>query len=263
MIPAILKKGLALCLSIAMMVTVSSAFAIAKQPEDADTIITWLDKDTYMESADLPDGSCQFIIVKNGEVVDTVNAVPGEASSSMLRAAPSYKDLGSIKYTYNNSTGKHTCVAEVYHSYTKKTKNQYNINGRYQNFASFCGFLVTVFSWHAKVATTIGKALLKALSIASNTAPMLIPDCYVDSTMEENAWKFVNKANTSNLNTISGVKYTITAKGKFTGKVFYDRKSLYHTKSEFTKKTKAFATVVYSWLFSNYPSYSSYTYTVK
>lgn len=255
-----IRQLFALILAFVMIVAASSV-AFAKGKTEQEDNILWLNKNTYLLSEDLPDGSCKFTTVQDGVIIDVVTTSPQTIQDEPTRA--SYTDLGSIKYTYKNSTGTHTCAAEVYLKTTKVNGTQYNINGKYKNMAAVASLLAGVFSLPSAVATSIAKGILDALSIALGATSILIPDCFVTVNKQTNNWKFVNKNNTSHLNTISATKYTVTQKGKYSGKVYYDHKSLYHEKSEFTNKTKSFASVVYSWLFSNYAAYSKYTYTVK
>lgn len=191
---------------------------------------------------------------KNGKLMHNQNAY--EEAPNLEYVPPkyvsrAYANAGTIYWNWSNGSSSGVCGARISFDTAFNTKDQYNLNGRYQDLAALTSLIASVIALPASPASAVAKNALSYLGIASTAVGISIPNYYVSAISAKVTHKATD-TNSSRSNSLSGTEYTVNQTG-YAQKTY--RTGNYYPTSSFANRDTVYANAMYHLLFS-YPSYS-------
>lgn len=268
-----MRKLCSLILTIALLFSLSvPALASSSVPEIPDSTSSMqLSDGSYLISEDLANGDAKFSIIKNGEIiaqsylnrisacitstdtrlsteepVQNVSTANSNISSpARAKTIPSkFTKRGTITYNY---FGGMTYVVgtrslNIYYDYQYHPGSRYNVNGVYQNIASFASVLASILALPSSIASSVAAKILTSLSISTGAVSLIIPNHYVRCNETEITWLSQIADITDMYATFTGHKFVVTEEG-YPSKTYYTGN--YWPLSSYTNHNSNFAVKLY------------------
>lgn len=267
-----MKKIVALFLAVLFCLQPVAAFAedIASTEDikGEEFEIVELDANTSVLFTEGNDGNVQLYYVRNGKIEAEyyVNRLTAQITSkfyqedgsqttstynakstlrrtqdSGTRTTANSVYMGTIEYEYYIQGYPFTHIISVSYINTRTSDSTYDLNGTYQNFASFLSLLCGVFSAPASILSQFASATLAYFGIATSAVSFVIPTNRVSATEDNMTWETYCGSVSGGF---GGSKYTLNSSA-MGNKVYTD--THYYASSSYTNHNASLGNTIYSY----------------